>query len=97
MYELRFLPAASKYLRKIKDKKLKAAFRESLLAIARDPYAGHEKKGDLAGVYGWDLFYARTNYEIAYLIHEEEGRIVVVMLAGTRENFYEQLKRYIKE
>lgn len=36
------------------------------------------------------------NYEIAYLIYEEDGKLVVVILAGTRENFYQQLKRYIK-
>jgi mRNA interferase RelE/StbE len=43
------------------------------------------------------LFYARTNYEIAYRIYEEENKLVVVVLAGTRENFHEQLKRYMKE
>lgn len=97
MYELRFLPAAARYIKKIKDKKLKEAFFLALSAIALDPYAGHEKKGDLAGFYGWDLFYARTNYEIAYRIYEEENKLVVVVLAGTRENFHEQLKRYMKE
>ena len=96
MYEIRFLPQAEKYIKKLKDKQLKKAFQDALQAIAEDPYAGDEKKGDLVGVYGWDVYYARTNYEIAYRIYEEEGQLVVVVLAGTRENFYEQLKRYIK-
>ncbi|WP_148411904.1 type II toxin-antitoxin system RelE/ParE family toxin [Murimonas intestini] len=37
-----------------------------------------------------------TSYEIAYRIYEEDDKVVVVILAGTRENFYEELKRYMK-
>ena len=65
-------------------------------AIQNDPYIGEAKVGDLAGVYGFDVFYNRTNYEIAYRIYEENGQLVVVILAGTRENFYQELKRYMK-
>ena len=96
MYELRFSPQAEKYFRKIKEKPLKQAFLGALKAISEDPYAGSAKVGDLAGLYGWDVYYAKTNYEIAYRIYEEDGKLVVVVLAGTRENFYNELKRYIK-
>jgi mRNA interferase RelE/StbE len=96
MYEIRFLPQADKYFKKLKDKQLKKAFQGALQAISEDPYAGDEKKGDLAGLYGRDVNYARTNYEIAYRIYEEGGQLIVVVLAGTRENFYKQQKRYIK-
>jgi len=37
-----------------------------------------------------------ANYELAYRIYEEDGQMVVVILAGTRENFYDELKRYMK-
>ncbi|MDR0930010.1 MAG: type II toxin-antitoxin system RelE/ParE family toxin [Oscillospiraceae bacterium] len=96
MYEIRFSPQAEKYFKKIKEKALKKAFQEALLAISEDPYQGNEKKGDLAGFYGWDINYARVNYEIAYRIYEMNNSLVVVVLAGTRENFYSELKRYIK-
>ncbi|MDR0898664.1 MAG: type II toxin-antitoxin system RelE/ParE family toxin [Oscillospiraceae bacterium] len=96
MYEIRFSPQAEKYFKKIKEKALKNAFQAALLLISEDPYAGDEKKGDLAGLYGWDVYYARVNYEIAYRIYEANGSLVVVVLAGTRENFYSELKRYIK-
>ncbi|NMO94527.1 type II toxin-antitoxin system RelE/ParE family toxin [Paenibacillus lemnae] len=43
-------------------------------------------------MYGYDVFYKGSNYEIAYRLEEnDEGEIVVVILAGSRENFYEQL------
>ncbi|WP_331279576.1 type II toxin-antitoxin system RelE/ParE family toxin [Anaerovibrio lipolyticus] len=43
------------------------------------------------------MYYARTNYEIAYTIDvNKSGDIVVIIMSGTRENFYEQLKNYIR-
>ncbi len=94
MAELRILPPAAKFIKKIKDKKLKNLFKETLVAICDNPYIGENKVGDLAGVYGIDIFYNKTNYEIAYTVKEKDGQIVIVIMAGTRENFYEQLKRY---
>lgn len=96
MYELRYLPGAERFFKKLKEKGLKDAFRKALEAIAQDPYTGEGKTGDLSGIYGYDVYYNKTNYEIAYRIYEEDGKLVVVILAGTRENFYQQLKRYIK-
>ena len=96
MYELAFLPEAKRYFKKIKDKHLKEAMKTALSEISENPYIGKGKTGDLAGIYGYDVFYNKTNYEIAYRIYEEEGQLVVVILAGTRENFYDELKRYIK-
>lgn len=95
MYEMKYSGAAKKYFKKIKEKGLKLAFRKALETIEADPYSGIQKVGDLAGIYGYDVFYNRTNYEIAYRIYEEEDKIVVVIMAGTRENFYNELKRYM--
>lgn len=96
MYELRFTKAAEKYFKKIREKGLKSAFRNALSEISSDPYAGGLKTGDLAGIYGYDVYCAGTNYEIPYRIYEDDDKIVVVILAGTRENFYDELKRYMK-
>lgn len=92
---IEYLPGAEKYLRKLKEKPLKKKFLQAIAEIAEDPYAGDPKKGDLAGVYGKDFTYQGTTYEIAYTIDQDpDGTLVVIILAGTRENFYEQLKRY---
>jgi len=54
MTEVRFLPPAAKFLKKLKDKRLKTLYQEAI------------------------------------------DKIIVVIMAGTRENFYDQLKKYIK-
>lgn len=96
MYEIRFTGAAEKYLKKVREKGLKKAFQAALEEISSNPYIGGLKTGDLAGVYCYDVYYSKTNYELAYRIYEEDGQFVVVILAGTRENFYDELKRYMK-
>lgn len=97
MYEIRFMPKAEKYIKKLKDKNLKELFKLAFIKISKNPYIGQAKKGDLSGIYGYDVFYNKTNYEISYRIYEEKGQKIVVILVGTRENFYQELKKYIKE
>jgi hypothetical protein len=89
------MPAARKYFKKLKDKRLIEAYSNALKKISASPYSGEAKVGDLAGIYCMDLHCNKTNYEISYRIVEKGGRTVVVILAGTRENFYQELKRYI--
>ncbi len=94
MAKVRFLPPAAKYLKKLKDKKLKKLYQDAVDRIAEDPTVGDAKTGDLSGVYGYDIYYNKTNYELAYTVEVQDGEIVVVLMAGTREIFYDALKRY---
>ena len=96
MAELRVLPPAAKYLRKLRDKRLKALYKEAIDKILVNPTIGTEKKGDLKGIRGYDIYYDRKNYELAYKVEYIESEIVIVIMAGTRENFYEELKRYLR-
>lgn len=96
MTEVKFLPPAAKFLKKLKDKKLKALYQETIDKICEDHLAGELKTGDLAGVYGYDIYYNKTNYELTYTVEYVEDKVIVVIMAGTRENFYDQLKQYMK-
>lgn len=96
MTEVRFLPPAAKFLKKLKDKKLKSLYQEAIDKIREDHTVGEPKNGDLSGIYGYDIFYNKTNYELAYRVEYVEDKIIVVIMAGTRENFYDELKRYMK-
>jgi mRNA interferase RelE/StbE len=93
-----YFPAFESYIKKIKDKVLKEKIRNAVDEIRENPNVGEAKKGDLSGIFCYDIYYQKTNYEIAYRVaHQEDGSILVVIMAGTRENFYEVLKRYMKD
>jgi len=96
MLQVRFLPPAAKFIKKLKDKKLKDLYKKAVDEICEDYTVGEEKTGDLNGIYGYDIYYNKTNYELAYTVERVGEEIVVVIMAGTRENFYDQLKRYLK-
>lgn len=96
MLQVRFLPPAAKFIKKLKDKKLKELYKKAIDEICEDYTVGEEKTGGLSGVFGYDIYYNKTNYELAYTIERVDEEIVVVIMAGTRESFYDQLKRYMK-
>ena len=95
MYEVSYSRAAEKYLKKIKDKRLSSAFKNAIDELKIDPCIGTQKSGDLRSIFGYDVKYMGINYELAYRIYEDGGKLIVVILAGTRENFYDELKRLI--
>ena len=96
MTEVRFLLPAAKFIKKLKDKKLKMLYQEAIDRIREDHTVGEAKTEDLSGVYGYDIYYNKTNYELAYTVEYVEDKIIIVIMAGTRENFYQQLKLYMK-
>lgn len=97
MAKLVVLPPAAKFLKKLSDKKLKALYQKAIDDILLDPSIGDAKTGDLSGILGFDIYYNKTNYELAYTVEQQAEETVVVIMAGTRENFYEQLKRYMHQ
>lgn len=58
---------------------------------------GCKGKEDLSGIYGYYIYYNQVNYEVAYTVEFVGDTVVVVILACTRENFYQTLKQYIKK
>lgn len=96
MLQVRFLPPAAKFIAKLKDKKLKELYKKAVDEIREDYTVDKKKTGDLAGIYGYDIFYNKTNYELAYTVEQVDEEMIVVIMAGTRENFYDQLKRYLR-
>ena len=99
---LRILPPAARYLKKLKDKKLKKQYQDAIDLILENPFIAEEKTGDLKGIRSYDIYYSKTNYELAYTIEyvqiegQDEPEMVIIIMAGTRENFYDELKRYMK-
>ena len=95
MPQVQILPPAAKFLNELKDKKLKSLYKEAIEMICEDYSIGEKKTSDLAVMYGYDIYYNKTNYELAYRVEYIDNKIIVVIMAGTRENFYNELKRYM--
>ncbi|HCI74527.1 MAG TPA: plasmid stabilization protein, partial [Lachnospiraceae bacterium] len=90
MTDVIFLPPAAKYLKKLKDKNLKQLYNDAIKEICKNPAIGEPKHGDLDGVLGYDIYYNRINYELAYTVEErinettKKAETVVIIMAGTR-------------
>ena len=56
MLPVRFNPPAAKYIKKLKDKKLKQLYQEAIDKICEDYTIGETKTGDLSGFYGYDIY-----------------------------------------
>ena len=97
MTRLLLSKSSQKFIKKLKDKNLKNKIKDGLDKIKDDYTLGERKTGDLKGFWSLDIFYNKTNYEICYEVKEEEGRIIIVVMIGTIENFYKELKRYIDD
>jgi len=93
MYEVVILNSAAKQLRNF-DKPIKNKIITTLEKIAENPFVGERLKGNLTAIYSYHLKIASVEYRIAYQIREQEI-IVVIMKIGTRENFYEELKKRV--
>ena len=96
MYEVKFSSKAKKYINKIKDKNLKIKFIDIIFdKIATNPFdAGEIKKGDLVNIYSTGFNYNGISYRISYKVNN--NKIVLILIVGSHENFYNELKRYIK-
>lgn len=81
-----------KYLKKLKEKSLKEKFLTVIYdEIATNPHSGDQKTGDLSGIWSMGFKHAGTTYRVAYEI--KDNTVIPVLLCGTHENFYEQLKK----
>ncbi|HIJ24036.1 MAG: type II toxin-antitoxin system RelE/ParE family toxin [Gammaproteobacteria bacterium] len=80
-------------------KPLKAEIEDSVNLICDDIEIGDLKRGDLASVRVYKFNFNRQEYLIAYRESATEVEILSVdfFKVGTHENFYVELKKYMKE
>ena len=76
----------------LKDKKVLDA---AVMDIAKNPFIGEEKRGDLAGVFVYKFKLNNQETLLAYKLQPDKQNPAefVLMSVGPHENFYAQLKR----
>lgn len=63
--------------------------------IALNPYSSERKKGDLKEVFVKKFPLLGEEYLLAYKVNKREREIIFLAIGG-HENFYRDLKRYLK-
>jgi hypothetical protein len=83
---------------KKQSKPFQAAIEDEVLLICEKPELGELKVGDLAGIRVYKFKFNRQEYLIAYSRHAETIEILLIDFykIGTHENFYTELKKYLK-
>jgi plasmid stabilization system protein ParE len=79
-------------------KPFQAAIEDEVLLICENPELGELKVGDLAGIRVYKFKFNRQEYLIAYRHNAETIEILLIDFykIGTHENFYTELKKYLK-
>lgn len=91
MYQLKISNQAKQDLKRLDRPVIKTVI--SILAqIAEDPHAGEPLSGNLSNLKKWSFSHMGIDYRIAYQIFEAHIEIKIMQI-GTRENFYDELKR----
>lgn len=99
-----YKPPFSKFVKKA-HKPLQLAIEDAVEAVCDNPKTGEAKVGDLAGIWVYKFKFSRQEYLIAYRPPTEaemrQGVDVELLMidfyqVGSHENFYDELKRYLK-
>lgn len=88
-----YKPAFRKFVKK-QNRAFQLAIEDEVYEVLKTPQAGEQKKGNLAGLRVHTFKFHGQEYLAAYTI---EARDVVFYMIGTHENFYRELKSYLKE
>ncbi|MBN2547260.1 MAG: type II toxin-antitoxin system mRNA interferase toxin, RelE/StbE family [Spirochaetes bacterium] len=95
MYSGEFHPRIKKDIKNL-DKQVYFKVKDELVnLILENPHIGEDLLGVFKGIKSYHFKINRIDYRIAYMIFEERKSVYFTMI-GTRENFYEELKRRIK-
>ena len=93
-----YTPAAVRKFSNVKKKlppALRAEIDRQVDLVCEDPSIGEQKTGDLRGVFVHKFSLAGQLYLLAYWADENTMTVTLLALGG-HENFYRDLKRYLK-
>lgn len=88
-----YKPPFRKFVKK-QNRPLQLATEDEVERIAEDPLIGESKLGDLHGIQVHKFKFQRQSFLIAYRVIDPE---IIFYSVGPHENFYRDLKRYLKE
>ncbi len=88
-----YRPPFRRYVKK-QSRAFQLAIEDEIEGIVKNPDIGEVKKGDLSGFRVHKFRFQKQEYLIAYML---EDRRIIFHMIGTHENFYRELKQYLRE
>lgn len=88
-----FTPICRKFIKK-QSVPFQLVIQDEVDAVCSDPQIGEIKKGDLADLKVRKFSFKKQLYLMAY---RTEGEDIIFCMIGTHENFYRDLKKYLRE
>jgi mRNA-degrading endonuclease RelE of RelBE toxin-antitoxin system len=90
MYTVNFTPAAARIFKKL-DKHIKSEILKQIEQLGKEPMAGKPLEGKFHRYRSLHFGYKGVAYRIAYAVNTE-AKVVLILLADKRENFYKRLE-----
>ena len=87
------MPRFKRYVKKLSRPSQQVVL-DAVEEVAANPEIGALKKGDLQGL---RVFKFTMNRQLTLLAYKSEIDSIVLYQVGPHENFYKDLKRYLKE
>ena len=91
-YRDTYHPKVKSDLKKLDKPVIRDIYSKHLDILLDAPQSGEELYGDLDSVFSYHFRKNNVDYRIAYTA-DAEKKIVLIVMIGERENFYEVLKR----
>jgi mRNA interferase RelE/StbE len=76
------------------SKEEKKILDDEIRQIADNPLIGEEKKGDLRGIYVYKFKIKSFQYLLSYRMIKSDVELIMI---GPHENYYKDLKSYLKQ
>lgn len=86
----------AQYVKKA-HKPLQLAIEDAVALVCGSPDIGEPKVGDLAGIRVYKFRFNRQEYLMAYRPPVEDLPLEFLIIEGSHENFYAELKHYLRQ
>ena len=94
MFEIKSIKAVKRDLKKLPRDLVSDLKTVHFKNIRENPFQGYELGYVFKGLRSYHLNYKGKSYRVVYEVFKEDGLVVIIMI-GSRESFYEKLRRRV--
>lgn len=93
MYQIEITNSVKKDIKNLPNK-IQEKINNTFLELSDNPFLGDSLKGEFSEYFSIHFKILKVEYRIIYRVYDKE-LVILVVLVGSRENIYKQLKRRV--